>query len=167
MVNNIGDFGVFNGRELATKPAAWSLAAWYYLSNPDMDFKPSTFKQQLDSVNQNSKIELDTLNNLGKQDPEVQKVIDSMNIPTYDTLNQKIDSSIQQKFIETILKINPACNFALVVIDNHKENDIGILKTDHCLYIKLNIEQSPKTDWQRNYLDWENIFSEIEKIYNL
>lgn len=96
IVNNIGDFGVFNTRELATKPAAWSLAAWYYLSRPDLDFKPSTFRQQLDSVNQNSKIELDTLNNLGKQDPEIQKVIDSMNIPTYDTLNQKIDSSIQQ-----------------------------------------------------------------------
>lgn len=96
LVNNIGDFGVFNTRELGTKPAAWSLAAWYYLSRPDLDFKPSTFKQQLDSVNQNSKVELDTLNNLGKQDPEIQKVIDSMNIPTYDTLNQKIDSSIQQ-----------------------------------------------------------------------
>jgi len=81
----------------------------------------------------------------------------------YFIRDDKIDSSIQQKFIETILKINPSCNFLLVVIDNHMENKPVILKTDHCLYIKLNKERPVNANWCQDYLNWENVFVEIEK----
>lgn len=74
-----------------------------------------------------------------------------------------IDNEIQQKFIETILNINPKCNFTLIVIDNNKKNDTNIFKDKNLLYIKLNIEASnTKPDWETNFLNWEKIFLDIE-----
>lgn len=93
--DNILDFSVASFDELGTKPAAWSLAAWYFIENPPADFLPSTFKKQSDSVQQNSKVELDTLNQMSQNDPEIKKVIDSMKIQNYDTLVQRIDSTLK------------------------------------------------------------------------
>jgi hypothetical protein len=76
----------------------------------------------------------------------------------YDHVN---DYAIH-KFIETILKINPDCNFAIVVIDNNKENTEIILKYDHCLYMKLNIDTPTTPDWTTEHLNWEKIFLDIE-----
>jgi hypothetical protein len=73
-----------------------------------------------------------------------------------------IDNYSQQKFVETILKINPDCNFAIVVIDNNKENNVCILKDDHCLYMKLNIDEPTPQDWTTEYLNWDLLFLEIE-----
>ena len=60
------------------------------------------------------------------------------------------------------MKINPDCNFAIVVIDNNKENTEIILKYDHCLYMKLNIDTPTTPDWTTDYLNWEKIFLDIE-----
>lgn len=75
-----------------------------------------------------------------------------------------IDDAEREQFIETILKINPKCNFALIVIDNNKENSCEneILKYEHCLHIKLNIVAPITRDWTLTYLNWEKIFLDIE-----
>lgn len=73
-----------------------------------------------------------------------------------------VDDNDRQKFIKTILKINPNCNFALVVIDNNINHNSETLKYDHCLYIKLNINRLPSSDWTTSDLEWEKIFLNIE-----
>ena len=73
------------------------------------------------------------------------------------------DDNIRNKFIETILKINPNCNFTIVVINNNKTNDNGIFKYKNCLYFKLNINPTISIDWTKTYLNWEKIFLDIEK----
>jgi hypothetical protein len=67
----------------------------------------------------------------------------------------------KKRFIETILKINPQCNFALVVID---VNDYinGISKIDHCLDIKIANDIKRYTEWTTSFLDWKQIFIDIE-----
>lgn len=73
-----------------------------------------------------------------------------------------VNTGDQEKFIQTILKINPNCKFTLVVIDNNKTNMPGISKYNKCLIIKLNIEEPLIFDWKRDYLNWESIFLDIE-----
>ena len=78
-----------------------------------------------------------------------------------------VDTNDREKFIETILKINPNCNFALIIIDNiYNANDTNntnnILKYEHCLYIKLNINKPQNSDWHTDYLNWTKIFLDIE-----
>lgn len=68
-------------------------------------------------------------------------------------------------FNETILKINPNCNFALVIVDNNKlnkPNDVELVKYDHCLYMGLNIDKPEQEDWTSSYLNWKKIFLDIE-----
>lgn len=72
---------------------------------------------------------------------------------SYDEIN---------KFIETIKKINIDCDFTLVVIHNDKKNNSEILKQKNLLYIKLNIDTPNKADWTLQFLDWNNIFLNIE-----
>lgn len=65
------------------------------------------------------------------------------------------------RFIKGIKKINPKCNFTLVIITN-KEN-INLLKKKHLLTIPLNIDIPKNTNWKLQYLNWDkNIFSVIE-----
>jgi len=64
-----------------------------------------------------------------------------------------VNEELQNKFIETILKINPKCNFHLVIIDNNKSNVNSITKSDHKLYIKLNVENPAISDWTTSYLN--------------
>lgn len=66
------------------------------------------------------------------------------------------------KFIETIKKINPNCDFTLVVINNNKNNE-NLLKQNHLLIINLNIDIPTNYDWTQQFLNWENIFSVIDK----
>lgn len=82
-----------NFKELGTAPAAWSLAAWAYLENPNFDFSPKDFKKQMDSVEVNSKNTLDTLN----KDKNVQNLINQHNLPTYDTLSTNINDTLKNK----------------------------------------------------------------------
>jgi hypothetical protein len=65
------------------------------------------------------------------------------------------------KFIETIKKINPNCDFTLVVIYNNKKNTT-LLKQNHLLFINLNVDIPIENDWTQQFLNWENIFSVIE-----
>jgi hypothetical protein len=73
-----------------------------------------------------------------------------------------INDNLRQEFINTILRINPNCNFTLIIIDNNKLNNASILKYDHCLHIKLNIDPPTEPDWTTSYLNWEKIFVDIE-----
>jgi hypothetical protein len=73
-----------------------------------------------------------------------------------------VDAYTQRKFIDTILKINPNCNFSLVVIDNDKANDVGSLKYHHCLYLTFNIDNPVAPDWKTDFLNWDTIFKDIE-----
>ena len=79
-----------------------------------------------------------------------------------------IDDNTINKFIETILKINPKCNFNIVVVNNNKDNQTEIVKSNRCLYIKLNIDTPPNPDWSQTFvwtqsiLNWEKIFLDIE-----
>jgi hypothetical protein len=68
----------------------------------------------------------------------------------------------KNKFIRTIQKLNPKCNFVLVVVDNNIDNKESMVKSDHCLYIKLNIAPPNNNDWTKSYLDFPNLFSIIE-----
>ena len=81
--------------------------------------------------------------------------------------NDVIDDNSRHAFIDTILKINPKCNFTLVIIDNNKENYAGIFKYKYCLYIKLNIDIPIIPDWTTNFLNWNNIFQDIENNISL
>ncbi len=74
-----------------------------------------------------------------------------------------INNDQAKKFIETIKKINSDCDFTLVVIDNCKKNNTEILKQKNLLYIKLNIvETETEPDWRTEFLNWNNIFLDIE-----
>jgi hypothetical protein len=66
------------------------------------------------------------------------------------------------KFIEIIKKINPNCDFTLVVIDNNNKNNSEILKQKNLLYIKLNIDIPEENEWTDQFLNWEKIFLDIE-----
>jgi hypothetical protein len=72
-----------------------------------------------------------------------------------------VTPSNQLQFITTILKLNPKCNFELVVIDNTAFK-IGYLRTKHCLYLNLNVAKVD--DWTCSYLNWELLFSFIENM---
>lgn len=96
-MKNFGDFSIFNTKELATKPAAWSLAAYTFLNYHPKDFKPSDVVNQINEVTNNSRVELDTLNQMGQNDPELRKILDSLKVPTYEDLNNKIDSSLKDR----------------------------------------------------------------------
>jgi hypothetical protein len=75
-----------------------------------------------------------------------------------------VDSYSQQKFIAAILKLNPKCDFDLIVIDNNINYLPSTIKTPHCLYIKLNID--PLDDWTCSYLNFKKIFSDTELMCN-
>jgi hypothetical protein len=93
--DNFKDFSIASFENLGSKPAAWSLAAWAFINYEPSDIKASDFKSQLKSVQQNGKTVVDTMMQMAQQDPEIKKVVDSMNIQSYDTLVQKIDSTLQ------------------------------------------------------------------------
>ena len=77
----------------------------------------------------------------------------------YDSIsNLEIDN-----FIETITKINPNCDFTLVVIDNNKNNQNVLIKKKNLLYMKLNINIPKRYNWRQQFLNWEKIFLDIEK----
>lgn len=66
------------------------------------------------------------------------------------------------RFIDTILHINPKCNFVFVVIDNNVSyKHFEISKCEHFLYIKLNVK--PEYDWSHSYLNFEQIFKCVEE----
>ena len=73
-----------------------------------------------------------------------------------------VDDQSRQKFIETVLAMNPTCNFALIIIDNDKDHEEGLVKYDHCLHMKFNIEKPTTADWTEDYLNWKKIFVDIE-----
>jgi hypothetical protein len=93
-----------NAKELGTAPAAWSLAAWAYLQNPNLDFTPKDFKRKMDEVEKNSKLTIDDLHNTGNKDKDVKNIINSLNIPTYDTLSQRINDTMKTKPIMPAIK---------------------------------------------------------------
>ena len=97
LANNIGDFSLTNVEELGTKALPWSIAAWAYISNPDLNITPSQFRQQNEAVKQESNTTLKGLFDLGNKDTQIQQTITNLKISDYDTLNQKIDSTLQQK----------------------------------------------------------------------
>jgi hypothetical protein len=67
------------------------------------------------------------------------------------------------KFIETIKKINPNCDFTLIVIDyNNKNINTNLIKKNHLLFINLNIKKPNENDWTLQFLNWKKIFSLIE-----
>ena len=66
------------------------------------------------------------------------------------------------KFIETITKINPNCDFTLVVIHNNKENNATFLNKKNLLYMYLNVDIPTIFDWTQQFLNWEKIFLDIE-----
>jgi hypothetical protein len=69
------------------------------------------------------------------------------------------------KFIETIKKINTNCDFIVVMIDNDNKNKTETLKQNNFLHVKLNIN-NPKNDWTNQFLNWNDIFSDIENKLN-
>jgi hypothetical protein len=93
--DNFKDFSIASFENLGSKPAAWSLAAWAFINYEPSDIKASDFRQQVKSIEQNGKTVVDTMMQMAQQDPEIKKVVDSMNIQSYDTLVQKIDSALQ------------------------------------------------------------------------
>ena len=74
--------------------------------------------------------------------------------------NGFVSNSEIDKFIETIKKINPNCDFTLVVIHNNKNTTL--LKKNHLLFINLDVDVPVENDWKQQFLNWENIFSVIE-----
>ena len=95
LMDNFKDFSITSFENLGSKPAAWSLAAWAFINYEPSDIKASEFKAQLKNTEQNGKTVVDTMMQMAQQDPEIKKVVDSMNIQSYDTLVQKIDSALQ------------------------------------------------------------------------
>ena len=99
-LKNFGDFSLTNLESLGTKPASWSLAAWYLINNLPKDFKPREVKKQEESIKTNHTVTVDTLNQMAEKDPEIKKVVDSMNIQSYDTLVQNIDTTLKLSNLE-------------------------------------------------------------------
>ena len=99
-LKNFGDFSLTNLESLGTKPASWSLAAWYLINNLPKDFKPREVKKEEESIKTNHTVTVDTLNQMAEKDPEIKKVVDSMNIQSYDTLVQNIDTTLKLSNLE-------------------------------------------------------------------
>ncbi len=73
-----------------------------------------------------------------------------------------IDDNMKSAFFQTIKAINPNCNFALISI-NQNENNNCINKEEHFLEINLiKPDIAPPDDWTTSYLDWKQIFLNIE-----
>ena len=68
------------------------------------------------------------------------------------------------KFVAAILKLNPKCDFDLIVIDD-KSQSTSTIRMSHCLYIKLNVIPI-ENDWTCSYLNFEQIFLDIEMMCN-
>lgn len=94
-MDNFKDFSITSFENLSAKPAAWSLAAWYLLNREPRDIKASEFKAQFKNIQDSGRVELDTVMKMAEKDPEIKKVVDSVNIQSYDSLVQKIDSTLQ------------------------------------------------------------------------
>ena len=74
----------------------------------------------------------------------------------------EINNIQQNKFIDTILKINPHCDFKLAVI-NKKCSINNIIKQDKYIQIDVIDDGSKYVDWTYSHIDWEDIFSKIDK----
>jgi len=75
---------------------------------------------------------------------------------------KKIDENEKNKFIQTILKINKCCDFALISIIVNQEEKC-IIKDDNYLEINIKkLQDVDKNDWTHSYLDWKQIFMEIK-----
>ena len=62
---------------------------------------------------------------------------------------------------ETIYKINPNCNFYLIIINNTK-NIEKILKDKNYIEISPKILSNIKRDWTTSHINWRQIFIDIE-----
>jgi hypothetical protein len=75
----------------------------------------------------------------------------------------KIEDNQKKTFIESVLQINPNCNFTLVSI-NINQNTYVINKSNY--FLEINLTDSPtksqtEKDWTTSYLDWKAIFKTI------
>ena len=64
-------------------------------------------------------------------------------------------------FFETIYKINPNCNFYLIIINNTK-NIENIFKDKNYIEISPKILSNIKRDWTTSHINWKQIFIDIE-----
>ncbi len=74
----------------------------------------------------------------------------------------KIENNHKDAFINTILTINPTCNFTLVSI-NIKQDTHSINQSEH--FLEMNLTHKPTqtecNDWTTSYLNWKTIFKTI------
>lgn len=74
-----------------------------------------------------------------------------------------ISNDEQNTFIKTIEKINPNCDFVLINIIIDQDQDSSIFKNK---FLEIKIKKSEISypeDWKTSYLNWEQIFKDIEK----
>jgi hypothetical protein len=78
----------------------------------------------------------------------------------------EIKDNHKEAFIETILKINPNCNFTLVSI-NIKQNTYFVNQSKY--FLEINLTYNPTqvecdNDWTTSYIDWNFIFKTINEL---
>jgi len=71
-----------------------------------------------------------------------------------------IDINSRNRFIKAVENINPECRFALINV-NIERPENSIYKNDNYLEINFTDKKQP-TDWKTSYLDWKQIFMDIE-----
>jgi hypothetical protein len=74
----------------------------------------------------------------------------------------QIEENQKNIFIETILKINPNCEFALISIIDEQDSNI-INKSNRFLEFIL-MNKKIENDWSASHLDWKYIFDTIKKM---
>lgn len=74
-----------------------------------------------------------------------------------------INNDIKDQFLQIIKTINPDCEFSLVSINVNQDNN-NVIKHNNFLKINLtNRGAKYPNDWTSSYLDWKQIFLDIEK----
>jgi hypothetical protein len=108
--------------------------------------------------------EANILNLIDKYKRRIDRIIEFIKSQTKICFirNSPVTDDEKKLFIETVLTINPNCNFTLVIIDTTKGIN-SIIKEDHCLYINIiELPKTKKNDWTTNHFNWKKIFADID-----
>jgi hypothetical protein len=74
----------------------------------------------------------------------------------------KITEEQKELFINTILKINPSCNFSLVSVTEGSDYEIN--KSERFIEFKItNNTKKNQDDWTSSYLDWGKVFTTLSR----
>jgi hypothetical protein len=90
-------FSITNTKELTNSVLPWTIAGWAYFEKFKGDWKVSDFYDQFNSVESNSKENLNKVNTEAVKDTNLNKIVKDNNIQTYEETSNKIDTALKTR----------------------------------------------------------------------